>query len=168
MRPTSLATPERVASSAAKDSQIPLKLIMFRLLTSPDQGRSLYLAVRIEAVERILGQSQIHSSGQSLAGILHLEDSDITVIDLSRKIRGMEMTAPEYVVVLRTQAESIGIPLTEPPALVEVLPANIRQLPAKYRQLDELRMATQVAQVEVENQFRTVFLIDPTILYEQM
>jgi purine-binding chemotaxis protein CheW len=168
MTSTTLATPERVGLSPVKNSQTPLKLIMFSLQTARDQGSSLLLGVRIEAVDRILGQSQIYSSGRSLAGILHLDDRDITVIDLSHKIRGMEMTSPEYVVVLRTQAEPIGIPLTEPPALVEALPANIRQLPAKYRQLDELRMATQVAQVEVENQILTVFLIDPTILYEQM
>ncbi len=142
-----------------------LKLIMFSLQSSQTQLR---LGVRIELVDRIIGQAQIHTSQPSLAGILHLHDSDITLLDLQQWLFQTQVQNPQYVIILRADTEQLGIPLSAPPSLIEANAATIRQLPDKYRQLSELKMTTHVVQVVDEDQQITLFLLDPATLYQQI
>jgi hypothetical protein len=140
------------------------KLIIFSLgdPSNTDQP-SLYLGVQVQFVHKILNQTAVYSSGQTWAGVAHLGDREATIVDFHHLIYGTPLAKSSYLVVLKTPTgELLGVPVLESPSLADVPVKDIRVLPASYRQVDTLRMASHVAVVTTEDGPQTVFLLDPT------
>jgi chemotaxis signal transduction protein len=137
-----------------------LKLIVFSLGQS--STKLLYLGAEINSVKKIISQTAIHSSGQTLAGVAHLDDQEVTILDLHRSVFGTPIPEASYLVILRlTGSELLGIPVEKSPVLVEVPSNDVRVLPASYRQIDTLSIASHVAVAETEEGSQTIFLLDP-------
>lgn len=147
-------SPERQLSNA--------KLILFSFGQQIMNGNlPIYFGVHIQSIQHIYGQTTIYSSGKTLAGIAHVEDQEITILDLCRYLSNEPLPETNYLLTLRSpQVDLIGIPLSDSPVLVEVPPNKIRTLPATYRHLDHLGIANQVAIAETEEGSQTAFLLD--------
>jgi chemotaxis signal transduction protein len=137
-----------------------LKLIVFSLAQS--DIKPLYLGAEINSVKKIINQTTIYSSGRTLAGVAHLEDQEVTIVDLHRSVFGTPIPQASYLVILQqTGVELLGIPVEKSPALVEVSTKDVRVLPASYRQVDTLSIASHVTVAETEEGIQTIFLLDP-------
>jgi chemotaxis signal transduction protein len=151
-----------MAASNQSSSVLPetLKLIVFSLTQSGI--KSLYLGAEINSVKKIINQTTIHSSGRTLAGVAHLDDQEVTIVDLHRSVFGTPIPQAAYLVILQqTGGELLGIPVEKSPALVEVFTKDVRVLPASYRQVDTLSIASHVTVAETEEGIQTIFLLDP-------
>ncbi len=138
-----------------------LKLIVFSLGQS--STKLLYLGAEINSVKKIISQTTIHSSGRTLAGVAHLDDQEVTIVDLHRSVFGTPISQASYLVILRlSSGELLGIPVEKSPALLEVPTKDVRVLPASYRQVDTLSIASHVTVAETEEGSQTIFLLDPT------
>ena len=155
-------TRESVRQSAHRARTQRAKLIVFGFSHPDPAHEPIYLGTRIEQVYKILGQTAIYGTNQTIAGIAHLDGREIMIIDLYRKIFGVETAQTQYVMVFQIGREQlIGLPLSEAPLLVEVSPEEIRPLPPGYTQIDTLEMATHIAVVPSETgESLSVFLLD--------
>jgi purine-binding chemotaxis protein CheW len=159
--PTLISTTRAISPSPERQlSQV--KLILFSFGKQVMNGNlPIYFGVHIQSIQHIYGQTKIYSSGRTLAGIAHVEDQEITILDLCRYLSNEPLPETNYLLTLRTlQVDLIGIPLAESPFLVEVPLNKIRTLPTTYRHLDHLGIANQVAIAELEEGSQTAFLLD--------
>jgi hypothetical protein len=116
-------------------------------------------------VNKILGQTPIHSTRRTLASIAHLPDQDLVILDLYRQFCQAAMPEVAHVIVLRLPNQTLlGIPVQDPPLLADIAAAEIRILPDHYRRLDGLEIASHVARAETELGEVTVFMLDPALL----
>jgi len=148
------ASPER--------RSVTMKLILFSFGQQILDGNlPVFFGVHIHSVQHIYGNTTIYSSGKTPAGIAHVDQQEITTLDLCRYLFDRPLPEVKYLLALRSpDTEAIGVPLSESPVLVEVAAENIRSLPATYRHLDPLGLADQVAIAETEDGPQTAFLID--------
>lgn len=142
----------------------------------------LNLAIRIDQVAKVVNIPAVHGSGLNAVGLAQVDNQEVTVVDLHRKLFRTEAapTASYYLVLVNTQAgELLGIPAHQTPLLMEVPMTLIRSLPESYRRSDTLEMAShivvlpaeqgpeqapeQAAQVEPPAS-RTLFLLDVEML----
>ncbi|HEY9728452.1 MAG TPA: chemotaxis protein CheW [Chroococcales cyanobacterium] len=136
-----------------------LKLIVFSL-------GNLNLALRIEAVYKVVNRTPVHSSGVGAVGVAHVGDGEVTVVDLHRRFFNTSNLSSEFqlqgylVVVRSTTGELYGIPIADTPVLMEVPLSQIRLLPESYRRSDTLEVASHVAVIPQENSQLTIFLLD--------
>ena len=144
--------------SKAQQNTSVLKLVVFGI-------GSLTLALPIEFVNKVVNQTRVYSSGLNHMGIAHLGDSEITIIDLHRRLFKSEQTSQSgkgsYLIITKnTLGEIFGIPVTETPALMDLPLSLIRVLPESYRRADTLEIASHVAVIPQETEPLTVFLLD--------
>jgi purine-binding chemotaxis protein CheW len=135
-----------------------LKLLIFGL-------GNLNLALPIEYVQKVIHHIPIYSSGTNHFGIVHLEDREITVIDLHRKIfktrQNIDLSLKSYLILTRNTAkEQFGIVVDRTPSLLEVSASQIRVLPESYRRSDTLEIASHVTIISQQDNSLTVFLLD--------
>ena len=134
-----------------------LKAIVFNI-------GNLSLALRIENVYKVLGQTPVYGSGHNHVGIAHVGDREVTVIDLSQQLfcsnTGAVAQANYLVVAQNTAGELFGIPVAVVPALKQLALSNIRVLPESYRDSDLLGLASHVCQISEKETTLTVFLLD--------
>lgn len=166
MNSTTLTTPNFAATPGPNQTPT-LKLIIFKLKAEADPNAalepiSLYLGVPIEQVARIVRYGAVHGSGQTLAGVATVGEQQVTILDLRQTVFCVPSQQTNFLVILKSAAaELIGIPVAQSPALVDVPIADLRILPATYRQLDTLGMASHVSVAETEEEGRqTIFLLD--------
>lgn len=167
MLPSSQSTSTLVSTSSAiarsPERQEPnRKLILFSFGQQVLNGNlPIYFGVHIHSIQQIYGKTTIYSSGKTLAGIAHVGDHEITILDLCRYLSNKPLSEVNYLITLKSpDMDQLGIPLCESPVLVEVPPKNIRKLPDSYRNLDYLGIANQVAIAETEEGSQTAFLLD--------
>lgn len=134
-----------------------LKAIVFNI-------GNLSLALRIENVYKVLGQTSVYGSGLNHVGIAHVGDREVTVIDLSQQLfsgnTGAVAQANYLVVAQNTAGELFGIPVAVVPALRQLILSALRVLPESYRHSDLLGIATHVCQIPEKETTLTVFLLD--------
>jgi chemotaxis signal transduction protein len=149
--------PLKAGLKPAKAKTQILKLIAFEI------GK-LSLAVRIEQVHKVVNLPALHGSGLNPVGLARIDNREITVLDLHRRLfhSEAEPVAGTYLVLVKTQrGEILGIPAIETPLLLDVPTTLIRNLPESYRRSDTLEIASHIAIVPVaEGQTRTLFLLD--------
>jgi purine-binding chemotaxis protein CheW len=152
-------------STISKTRQIApsLKLIVFSM-------GALNLALRIESIYKVVNHTATYSSGLNHIGVTHLENSEVTVVDLHRRFfqsSQFKNTEQEgyLIVVKNTTGEFYGIPVVEAPVLTEVPLSMIRVLPESYRRSDTLEVASHVAVIPQEGSAPlTVFFLDVDLL----
>ncbi|MEO1148573.1 MAG: hypothetical protein AAFY26_23635, partial [Cyanobacteria bacterium J06638_22] len=95
-------SPERQLSNA--------KLILFSFGQQIMNGNlPIYFGVHIQSIQHIYGQTTIYSSGKTLAGIAHVEDQEITILDLCRYLSNEPLPETNYLLTLRSpQVDLIG------------------------------------------------------------
>lgn len=135
-----------------------LKLVVFPV-------GQLNVAFAINYVQKVIKYTQIYSSGLTDIGIIHLDDQEITVIDLYQRLYKKPFIPVEnqegfLVVAKNTTGESFAIVSLETPSLIDVDLANMRILPESYRQADTLKIASHVTVIPQKDQALTVFLLD--------
>ncbi|HEY9669738.1 MAG TPA: chemotaxis protein CheW [Coleofasciculaceae cyanobacterium] len=145
-------------SSRTRQSTSLLKLVVFTI-------GNLNLALRIELVYKVVNHTSTYGSGLGAVGITHLNEGEITVLDLHQRLLKTnpvsESKSNGYLVVVQNKiGELYGIPVAETPALIEVPLSMIRVLPESYRRADTLDVATHVAVIPQDETPLTVFLLD--------
>jgi purine-binding chemotaxis protein CheW len=149
------STTNLIRSSATTAST--LKVIAFKVNT-------LHLAVQIDAVHKILRHTSIYSSGLHPVGVAHVDDREVTVLDIQRRLFHTTsinaLGESNYLIVIRnTLNELYGIPVETVPTLVDIPLSSLRVLPASYRQADTLSIASHVAIIPQDEHTLTLFLL---------
>jgi len=162
---------QKLAPAAQVKSQL-IKLITF------DIGK-LNLAVRIDQVYKVVNIPMVHSSGLNPVGLARIDNQDVTVVDLHRRLFRAEATpvSSYYLVLVKTaRGELLGIPASQTPLMMELPAQLIRSLPESFRRSDTLEIASHIAVLPAEqsteqaiNQSessasRTLFLLDVEML----
>lgn len=141
-----------------QSAALPLKLIVF------DIGK-LTVAFTIEKVYKIINRTPVHGSGLSHIGVTHIEDREVTVVDLHQRLFGTpqlhDIQAQGYLVIVQsTRGELFSIPTVSAPTLMEVPLSRIRALPESYRRSDTLEIASHVTLIPQPEKPLTIFILD--------
>ncbi|MBD2100631.1 chemotaxis protein CheW [Leptolyngbya sp. FACHB-261] len=123
---------------------------------------NLNLALPIVSIYKVLNHTQVHGSGLNSVGIAYIEERELTVVDLHRRLLGTGApTQARYLIVIQNQIQELyGIPVLEIPVLMEVPLSRIRVLPESYRRADTLSIASHVALIHQMDAALTLFLLD--------
>lgn len=149
---------QSLRNSHSQDSAEIVKIITFEV-------GNVNLALPIQNVHKIVRQLPVHGSRPNGVGIAHLDDREVTIVDLQHQLfTSSENTTADRVgytvIVKNTPGELFGIPVEGVPVLMEVAQSSIRVLPESYRQADSLGFATHVAVISDVEPPVTVFLLD--------
>lgn len=135
-----------------------LKLLLFSL-------GNLNLALPIDAVKKVINYTPIHGSGLSSFGIANIDNQELTVIDLHKKLFKVSQTQISgekgyLILVINSLGEYFGIWVQETPTLQDIPLSQLRVLPESYRRSDTLYIASHVMVIPQKNNPKTVFLLD--------
>jgi chemotaxis signal transduction protein len=141
---------------AYKPKTATLKVLLFSL-------GHLYLAIRLEGVQKVIPMPEVIKSGAKRLGVAHFEDREAIVLDLFQTIYDRSATKGNgYLVVLETDQNLYGITVPTLPMMKEIPVADFRPVPADYRDRDALGIAEQMTQIALNpTQDVTVLLLDP-------
>jgi purine-binding chemotaxis protein CheW len=137
-----------------------IKLLVFPI-------KNIYVGLHIDTVQKVVNYSTVYSSGLNDYGVVNLDEQEITVVDLHKRLfntpQSSSETGKKYLLLAQnTVAETFGILIAETPGLYDVSLDKIRALPASYRQADTLKIASHVTVIPQENQPNlTIFILDP-------
>ncbi|MGB7439438.1 MAG: chemotaxis protein CheW [Coleofasciculaceae cyanobacterium] len=123
------------------------------------------LALPVKEVVKVVNCSFQNDQGLRKMGLVQLGRHTIRVLDLSEKLSSDDRTQvatnqPFLVVSCTSKGELWGIPVEEPPNLVEIIPENVRTLPQSENQSVLLELVSNVAIYPHEASGRTIFLLD--------
>ena len=135
-----------------------IKLVVFSI-------GQLNVAFSINNIQKVINYTNVYSSGLTDMGITHLDNQEITVIDIHKRLYKQSLFLEEnqekfLVVAKNTNGEIFATIALETPSLIDVSVSNIRTLPESYRQADTLSIASHVIVIPQENKNLTVFLLD--------
>lgn len=158
--------PINTGVSRVANAALQIKTIVFSIGT-------LKLALRIEAVYKVLKQTPIHgtefNSGpngdRSSFGIAHVGDREVTVLDLQQLLRTQRrdetVLSDRYLIIAQTKAGKLcGIPVETVPTLMEVPLSTVRVLPSSYQRAANLDVVSHVAVIPQEEGSLTLFFVD--------
>jgi len=124
------------------------------------------LALPIEDVLKAVNCSSVAGSGLRTMGVVQLGRHMIRVLDLHQHISvgslsQLPANRPFLVIIRGSGGELCGIPVDEPPNLVELPLAMMQQLPKSQIQGNGvLEMVSHAAVLSQENVTTTIFLLD--------
>ena len=149
-----------ISTTQEKKSKVAqtLKLVVFPI-------GELNVAFSINNIQKVVNYTHVYGSGLTDMGITHLENQEITVIDIHKRLYKKSLVLEEnqekfLIVVKNTQGEIFATIALETPSLIDVSLSDIRVLPESYRQADTLAIASHVIVIPQENENLTVFLLD--------
>lgn len=136
-----------------------IKLLVFKV-------EKLMLSLPILQVQKVIKYNSVHGSGLSHVNLTHLEDRDIAIVDLHKKI--FNVSLPEavqnqgyFLISQNIRGEPLGILILEPPTLVDVSTTQVRLIPNSYRHADTLEIASHVTVIsQPDNAKQTIFILD--------
>lgn len=135
-----------------------LKLVIFSV-------GQLNVALAIDSVKKVINYTPVFSSGLTHLGMAHVDDGEITVIDLHKRLyrvsQPLESGVRGYLIVAKNSSgEVFGILVSQTPTLLDVPMSQIRALPPSYRQSDTLEIASHVTIIPQAEEKMTVFVLD--------
>lgn len=136
-----------------------LKLLVFEV------GK-LNLSLPIEQIKKVAKYTSISGSGLSHVNLTHLNDREVTIVDLEQKLfENSQIDRTDFdgyfIITKDIIGESIGILVSTMPTLIDVSLSQIRLLPNAYRHSDTLEIASHVTLVTQENKPPvTIFILD--------
>jgi len=141
-----------------KDALASLKVVVFEM-------GNLNLALRIETVYKILNQSPVYGSGLNGLGIAHVDEREVTVVDLHRRLFQSRVINEAFkkgylIIVQNMGGELYGIPVAAVPVLREVPLSKIQVLPDSYRQANLLGIASHFCHISQAEASLIIFLLD--------
>lgn len=123
---------------------------------------SLQVGLPLTQVQKVLPQPTVFRSGKKPIGLAHFEDQEVVVLDLHHYLFGQSSPSPAtHLIVVKANTEVsewYGVPCNTVPALIDIAPEQMRQIPPTYRQADTLGLASHVARFS--NDTMTLFLLD--------
>lgn len=137
-----------------------IKLLVFSI-------NNINFALHIDSVQKVINYSTIHSSGLNHYGIVTIENKEITVINLYKKLfnesQSLDGQEKKYLLlVYNSFGETFGIIITQAPSLYDIDMKDIRVLPPSYRRADTLKIASHVTIIHQEEaEDKTIFILDP-------
>jgi purine-binding chemotaxis protein CheW len=139
-------------------SQRSIKLLTFSI------GK-LNVALPVDLVRKVVNYTPIYGSGLSHLGVARIDDREITVVDLHKRLFHVSQSMPSglrgYLIIARNGVgESFGILVGQTPSLQDVPISQIRALPASYRRADTLEIASHVTVIFQKEESLTVFILD--------
>ncbi|MEL6927453.1 MAG: chemotaxis protein CheW [Cyanobacteria bacterium J06600_6] len=147
-------------NQAATGSKL-IKLLVFEI------GK-LTLAIPILQVQKVIRRTEVYGSGLSYVNLTHLNEVEVTVVDLHQKLFGVSQNqseSPGYFIISQNIAgESLGIVVPQSPALIDVAIEQIRLLPDTYRRADTLEIASHVTVLTQDETTTAIFILDLTRL----
>jgi len=125
---------------------------------------SINFAVPVEAIAKVQKYTHIFSSGLNHMGVAHIDDREVTILDLQRRLFNTTAIDAEhqkgYLILIDTPVgEQFGIPVLAMPKFLKIPVSVIRTLPEIYRRSDTLGVASHVAVISEPT--LTVFMLDP-------
>ncbi len=133
------------------------KLLVFQIGT-------LHLALSVESVKKITHYTPLQGSGITAVGLIHVDDMEITAIDLHKrlfKVSQTPMSGRQFLILAKNSVDELfGVLVPQTPSLVELPLSEIRTLPNSYRNGDTLEIASHVTRVQENEQLLTVFILD--------
>lgn len=126
----------------------------------------LNVALHIDVVQKVVNFSTVYGSGLNHYGMATIENEEITVIDLHKKLFNTPSTFhgedKKYLLLVENSiGERFGIIVTQTPSLYDVSIKDIRALPPSYRQADTFKIASHVTIIQEDEKQTTVFILDP-------
>ncbi|NJK64265.1 MAG: hypothetical protein HC921_17645 [Synechococcaceae cyanobacterium SM2_3_1] len=137
------------------------------ILAFPLRGQ--VMAVPLAAVVKLVNCPVSLQTDENEVGLLPWGDHQITVLNLYTRLATSSeaATSPRRPFLLILQAphqDLYGIPVTEPPALLNLPASSIRPLPQAYRQAMPLPLASYVAVLPRGEISVTLLLLDLSLL----
>ena len=134
------------------------KFIVFKII-------DYLFALPVGEVVKVVACSFQEDQGLRKMGLVQLGRHTIRILDLSEKLSLDSITQvkthqPFLMVSCTNNGILWGIPVEEPPNLVEISPENIRTLPQSKNQLNLLNLVGNVATFPQEATEKTIFLLD--------
>jgi purine-binding chemotaxis protein CheW len=137
-----------------------IKLLVFEI-------ESLSLALPVKQVQKVIRQTEVHGSGLSYVNLSHLEDQEVTIVDLYRKLFKVSQPTNNskekgyFIITKNITSEPLGIMVNKTPTLIDVLVEQVRTLPNSYRRADTLEIASHVAVIPQDKETAlTIFILD--------
>ncbi len=128
----------------------------------------LHLALKVDAVQRVLRLPQIYKTPSAPLGIAMVGEAEVLVLDLYHNLFQQEMPSDRqhkrYFVTIKHDDTLYGIPTLEMPALQDIPLSALKPTPTQYRAHDPLGVASHVFH---SNQ-KTYFLLDPQSLWQAL
>ena len=133
-----------------------LKVLLFPL-------GHLYLAIRLEGVQKVIPMPTVIKSGAKPLGITYFENQEVIVLDLFQTIYNRSAQRGDgFLVMLQTEQNLYGITVPTLPIMKEVPIADFHPIPADFRDRDALGIADQMTQIFLSpTQEVTLLLLDP-------
>ena len=122
------------------------------------------LALPMSAVLKVVNSPHGSNGNLRAAGLVQIGHHTIMLLDLQQKFT--TSYAPQvtrnspFLVITQVQGELCGIPVDEPPNLVELPRDSIRALPKSYNQVGLMDMVSHVAVLSQEEKTFTIFIVD--------
>ncbi len=158
MNPANLSPLNSPKSQTTKGK---IKLLVFTI-------NNLYTGIHIDSVEKIINCSTIYSSGMNDYGIITLDNQEITVIDLHKRLFNQpqifSQDEKKYLLLAHNSiSETFGIIIKQTPSLFDIDLSNVRVLPESYRRADTLKIASHVTIIKQKESEKdqTIFILDP-------
>ena len=123
------------------------------------------LALPIAAVLKVVNCPPVNNGVPRAAGLVQMGHHMLVILDLHQKLAtsySSELTrnSPFLVVTQVLQGQLCGIPVDEPPNLVELPRDSLRALPESYDRVGPLDMVSHVAVLSQEDKTFTIFILD--------
>ena len=133
------------------------KLLVFQVGT-------LNLALSVESVKKITHYTPMEGSGTTAVGLIHIDEKEITAIDLHKRLFRVPQPQQEgrqFLILAKNSIhELFGILVPQTPSMLELPISQIRTLPESYRRGDTLEIASHVTRVQENDRLLTVFILD--------
>ncbi|MEC4986447.1 MAG: chemotaxis protein CheW [Oscillatoria sp. PMC 1068.18] len=123
-----------------------------------------WLALPITNVLKIINTPPLVNAKQNHLSLVHIGDIVLTILNLQQMLNLSHSETPKigkFLLILQlTTGEIAGIPLDEPPSLLELPLVEIRSLPESYLQSTSLKIASHVALICQEETPQELFILD--------
>jgi chemotaxis signal transduction protein len=131
---------------------------------------NLQLVLPLEILVKVIPTPTVYKSGNKWLGMSHLDREGLLVLDLHRKIYGIDtpQTTANLVIVQDPTSpidRLFGIPVSILPTMISLSQDQLQPLPADYRDRDTLGLASHMVITEQGDQSETLFLLDPDRLF---
>jgi chemotaxis signal transduction protein len=148
-------------SGLRKQHLATMKVLVFSL-------GDLFLALRLEGVQKVMKMPQIFKSGDKFLGITQWEGKDVLVLDLYRHIYGTPAAQDKgHLIIVRTTTTFFGLAVDTVPTMVDIPLAEICPVSAEFRNRDTLGIAESMVQVALGKQEKQMaFLLDFSLLLQ--
>lgn len=152
------------ASPPNKENQL-LKVIVFNI-------SDYQLALPLATVLKVMNCPPVISSISKSLGLIYIGQAAVKLINFHPKLDPGKSKQPEtegrFLIILQPRAGELwGIPVDNPPNLVELPLTAFRVLPESHRQASLLGLASHVAIVSQEEMTSTIFLVDLEGVYKE-